>query len=84
MSYKGYNGAETISYPYKQFKTWAEAWAEATAYDPEPRTPEVYRKPFRDYNTADDLMDPDTVGAFPYPGGRMCRAHTPLQGKEPT
>lgn len=62
MSYKGYNGAETISYPYKQFKTWAEAWAEATAYDPEPRTPEVYRKPFRDYNTADDLMDPDTVG----------------------
>lgn len=62
MAYQGFDGAETISYPYSKFKTWQEAWEEAIAYDPYPHHPEVYRKPFPDYDTADELMDPDTVG----------------------
>ena len=78
MSYKGYNGAETISYPYKQFKTCKEVWSQAAwdeAYSDDgfdksllqrliQSEPDVYRKPFSDYNTAADTMEPGSIGVY--------------------
>lgn len=76
MSYKGYDGVDIMEYPYKQFKTWTEAWSEATWDKPvgpmrgRPK-PKVYRKPFRDYDTAAEIMEPNSVGVYGTGANRM-------------
>lgn len=75
MSYKGYDGVDIFTYPYKQFKTWKEVWSQAAWDENDERLrqsePDVYHKPFSDYNTAADTMEPGSIGVYGTGANRM-------------